>query len=138
MANVTIPSRGRDPPPPTDAASSVPTNGPTQANDASENVSPMRSVPAKPPLSDDAFSLVRIDEGMVISKAPSRLIPKAMNSAAMKPLTHRLDPSCTMPNGPRAAVMASPIPENSTMIPRQNTTACTTLSLRPPDWRFRK
>ena len=38
------------PPPATEAASSVPTNGPTQAKEASENVSPMSSVPAKPPL----------------------------------------------------------------------------------------
>ena len=53
MANATIPTSGRAPPPPTEAASSVPTNGPTQANDASENVSPISSVPAKPPLPED-------------------------------------------------------------------------------------
>ena len=47
-------------------------------------------------------------EGMVISKAPSRLRPKAMKSAAMKPLTQGLEPSVTMPKGPRIAVVASP------------------------------
>ena len=41
------------PPPVTEAASSVPTNGPTQANEDSENVSPISSVPAKPPFSED-------------------------------------------------------------------------------------
>src|SRR4051794_3765804 len=75
---------------------------------------------------------------MVISKAPSKLRPKAMNSAEMKPLTHGLDPSVTMPNGPRMAVVARPSPENSTTIPRQKTRAWTMLSRRPPDWRFRK
>ena len=77
-------------------------------------------------------------EGMVISKAPSRLRPKAMKSAEMKPLTHGLDPRVTMPNGPRIAVVARPRPENSTMIPRQKTRACTMLSRRPPDCRLRK
>ena len=56
-----MPISGRVPPPETDAASSVPTNGPTQANEASENVSPISSVPAKPPFSDDWFRRVRID-----------------------------------------------------------------------------
>ena len=42
---------------------------------------------------------MRIDEGMVISKAPRRLRPKAMKRAEMKPLTHGLDPSATTPNG---------------------------------------
>src|SRR4051794_11996367 len=133
VAKVAIPIRGRVPPLDTEAASSVPTNGPTQANDANENVRPMSSVPTKPPLSDDAFSFVSTDEGIVISNAPSKLNPNAMNSAEMKPFTHGLDPSATTPNGPSSAVIASPIPVNSTIIPRQNTTACATL-----DWRFRK
>src|SRR3954447_21399700 len=61
-----------------------------------------------------------------------------MNSAEMKSLTHGFDPSCTMPNGPSNAVIASPIPEKSTMMPRQNTSACTMLSRLLPDGRLRK
>ena len=38
---------------------------------------------------------------MVISNAPSRLNPKAMNRAAMKPLTQGFEPSVTIPKGPR-------------------------------------
>ena len=53
VAKTTMPTSGRGRPPPTDAASSVPTKGPTQANDESANVSPISSVPAKPPCSDD-------------------------------------------------------------------------------------
>ena len=60
VANVTMPTSGRVPPPETEAASSVPTNGPTQANEASENVRPISSVPAKPPFSD-AFVQARQD-----------------------------------------------------------------------------
>ena len=75
---------------------------------------------------------------MVISKAPKRLNPKAMKRIEMKALTHRFDPNCTIPKGPSAAVMSSPIPENSTMIPRQKTIAWVTLSRRPDDSRFRK
>ena len=71
---------------------------------------------------------------MVISNAPSRLSPNARNSAAMNPLTHGLEPSCTTPNGPSMAVVSRPSPENSTTIPRQKTAACATLSRRPPDW----
>ena len=75
---------------------------------------------------------------MVISNAPSRLSPNARNNAAMNPFTHGLEPSCTTPNGPRMAVVSRPSPENSTMIPRQKTTACATPSRRPPAGRFRK
>ena len=90
VANVTMPTSGRVPPPETDAASSVPTNGPTQAKEASENVSPMSSVPAKPPFSDDLLRRVRIDDGIVISNAPSRLRPKAMNSTEMNAVHPRV------------------------------------------------
>ena len=139
VANVTIPATGRAMPPPTEAASSVPTNGPTQANDASENVSPMSRVPANPPFSDDWFSRVRMDDGMVISNAPSRLKPKAMNNAAMKPLTQGLDAKLRHARrAPAMAVVTSPSPENSTMIPRQKTTACVTESRRLPECRLRK
>jgi hypothetical protein len=79
-----------------------------------------------------------MNEGTVISKAPSRLNPKAMKRAEMKALTHGLLPRVTMPNGPRMAVVARPRPEKSTMIPRQKTNACTMLSRRPPDCRLRK
>ena len=116
----------------------MPTNGPTQANDASENVSPISSAPAQPPFSEDRFNRVRMGEGMVISNAPNRLSPNARNNAAMNPLTHGLEPSVTMPNGPRMAVVSRPSPENSTTIPRQKTAACATLSRRPPDGRLRK
>src|SRR6516165_1365417 len=87
VAKESIPNSGRAPPPETDAASSVPTKGPTQANDASEKVSPMSSVPTKPPLSEDWLSFVRTDEGTVISNAPSRLRPNTMNRTVIKPLT---------------------------------------------------
>src|ERR1039457_5340188 len=133
-----MPASGRTPPPPTEAASSVPTKGPTHANEASENVSPISSVPAKPPFSEDRFKRVRMEDGMVISNAPSRLNPKAMNSAAINPLTHGFAPSCATPKGPSIAVTRSPRPENSTTMPRQKTTAWITPSRRPPDCRFRK
>ena len=58
-----MPSRGRTPPLCTDAASSVPTNGPTQANEVSENVSPMSSVPSTPPFCEARSRLVRIPDG---------------------------------------------------------------------------
>ena len=45
-ANVIIPSAGWMPPRWTEPASSVPMNGPTQANDVSENVRPISSVPS--------------------------------------------------------------------------------------------
>ena len=54
VANTTMPTAGRMRlPSVTDAASSVPTNGPTQANDESAKVSPISSVPANPPAPDD-------------------------------------------------------------------------------------
>jgi len=123
VANTTIPATGRARPALTDAASNVPTNGPTQANDESANVSPISSVPAKPPVPDDRFSLVSTEDGMVISNAPSRLSPKAMNRAEMKPFTQGLEPSCLTPTGPSSAVTSSPSPEKRTMMPRQKTTA---------------
>ena len=55
VANATMPSSGRAPPLPTEAASSVPMNGPTQANEASANVRPISSVPAMPPFCDAAI-----------------------------------------------------------------------------------
>ena len=105
-----MPSSGRIPPLPTDAASSVPMNGPTQANEESANVSPISSVPAMPPFCEAAVSLVSTDDGMVISNAPSRLSPNARKTSAMKPFTHGFDPSCTTPNGPRMAVVIRPNP----------------------------
>ena len=42
---------------------------------------------------------------MVISKAPSRLSPKAKKTPAMNPLTQGFEPNCTTPNGPRMAVV---------------------------------
>jgi len=45
VAKLTMPINGRVLPPETDAASKVPTKGPTQEKDASENVSPMRRLP---------------------------------------------------------------------------------------------
>ena len=137
-ANVSMPASGRTPPAPAEAASKVPTNGPTQANEARENVSPMSSAPANPPCSEDWFKRVRIADGMAISNAPSRLNPKAMNNAAIKPLTQGLAPSFDTPKGPRIAVTSRPRPLKSTMIPRQKTTAWITPSRRPPDCRFRK
>jgi hypothetical protein len=116
----------------------VPTNGPTQANEASENVSPMSSAPAKPPFSEDRFNRVRMGEGILISKAPSRLSANARNNAAMNPSTHGLEPSVTTPNGPSKAVVSRPSPENSTTIPRQKIAASATLSRRPPAGRLRK
>ena len=133
-----MPAVGRAMLPPTEAASRVPTKGPTQANDARENVSPITRVPTKPPLLEDRFKRVRTEDGTVISKAPSRLNPKAMNSAAINPFTHGFEPSSTIPNGPRIAVNSSPNPENSTMIPKQKTTACRTASRRSPDCWLRK
>ena len=66
-----------------------------------------------PPWSDFWLRVVRRPEGRVISKAPSRLKPKAMKTAAMTPLTQRLEPSWTTPKGPRIAVTASPRPEKA-------------------------
>ncbi len=49
VAKVTMPISGRVLPPETEAASRVPTKGPTQAKEASEKVSPMSRLPRKPP-----------------------------------------------------------------------------------------
>ena len=57
-----MPASGRVPPPCTEAASSVPTNGPTQAKEASENVSPMSSVPQRSALLRDTVQS-RQDDG---------------------------------------------------------------------------
>src|SRR5580704_7005565 len=75
---------------------------------------------------------------MVISNAPSRLSPNAMNSAEMKPFTQGFEPNCLTPTGPSTAVTSSPIPENRTMIPRQKTTACDTPPRFSPDCWLRK
>src|ERR1043166_8563572 len=69
-------------------------------------------------------------EGMVISKAPSRLKPKATKSSVMNPLTQGLEPSVTIPNGPRMRRAARPRPLKSTMIPKQKIAACATPPLR--------
>src|ERR1043166_8210297 len=122
VANVTIPINGRVAPPVTDAARSVPTNGPTHAKDTSEKVSPMSRVPTNPPLLDDSLRRVRTEEGIVISNAPSKLRPKTMNRVEINPFTHGFDPSWTTPDGPKIPVTPRPRPENRTMIPRQNTT----------------
>ena len=53
VAKLTMPINGRVLPPDTEAASKVPTKGPTQAKEASENVSPMSRLPMKPPWSAD-------------------------------------------------------------------------------------
>src|ERR1035441_2818165 len=79
-----------------------------------------------------------MDDGIVISNAPSRLNPKATNSAEMKPFTHGLEPSCLTPTGPSTAVTSSPIPEKSTMIPRHKTTAWVTPLRFSPDCWLRK
>ena len=47
-------------------------------------------------------------EGMVISKAPSKLRPKTKKTRAMKPFTQALEPSCTTPAGPSATVTMRP------------------------------
>ena len=93
LANTAMPSIGRSLPPVTDAASSVPINGPTHANDASANVSPIRRAPANPPCPDAAFRRVSIPDGIVISNAPSRLRPKVKNTSAINPFTHGFPPS---------------------------------------------
>ena len=128
-----MPISGRVPPPCTDAASSVPTNGPTQANEASENVRPMSSVPRKPPCREALFEPrqnARRDgdfEGAQQAQAEGD-----ETAREMKPLTQGFEPSCTIPNGPRIAVAARPSPENSTMMPRQKTSACTMLRAGRP------
>src|SRR5437870_5820037 len=73
VAKLTIPSTGCAPFDCTDAASKLPTNGPTQANDVSENVSPISSVPKYPPRREALSRLVNKLDGSVISNAPSRL-----------------------------------------------------------------
>src|ERR1039457_5364795 len=133
-----MPNVGRARPWVTDAASSEPTNGPTQAKDDKENVRPISSVPAKPPLPEDWFRRVRIEDGMVISKAPSRLSEKAMNRTVMKPFTQGLEPSCLTPTGPSSRVASRPRSEKRTTIPRQKTTARMTPSRFPPDCCWRK
>src|SRR5258706_10288065 len=59
VAKLTIPSTGCGPLVWTEAASRLPTNGPTQANDVSENVSPISSVPKYPPRLQALSRLVR-------------------------------------------------------------------------------
>jgi len=74
----------------------------------------MSSVPSTPPPCEASVRRVSTPEGIVISKAPSRLRPKARNTRATKAFTHTLEPSSTTPNGPRMAVAARPSAENST------------------------
>src|SRR5882757_10005885 len=115
-----MPNAGRDPPPLADAASSGPTKGPTQAKDERENVRPISNVPNTPPLCDALLSLVKMNDGIVISKAPSKLNPNIRKMAQISPFTHGLEPSWTTPKGPNSAVVTSPKPVKSTTIPRQN------------------
>ena len=113
-------------------------NGPTHANEARQNVSPMSSVPAEPPRFDSAFSFVNRLLGSVISKAPNRLNPNTRKTKAIRLLTHGLEPSFTTANGPSAAVNPKPIAVNKSMIPRQNTSACRTACPRVGFPWFRK
>src|ERR1017187_6673055 len=138
VEKATMPNVGRARLTVTDAASSVPTNGPTHAKDERANVRPINRVPAKPPLPEDWFSRVRIADGIAISKAPSRLSPKAMNRTVMKPLTQGLEPSCLTPTGPSSRVARRPREEKRTTIPSQKTTACMAPSRFPPDCWWRK
>src|SRR5260370_36778676 len=101
-----MPIRGRVLAPEAEAARRVPTKGPTQAKDASEKVSPMSRLPRKPPLSADWLRGVRMEEGMVISKGPSRLRPKAVKSREMKALSQGLGPGVTLAKGLRGGVEA--------------------------------
>src|SRR5215469_12055675 len=87
LENEAIPSSGRSLPPVTEAASNVPINGPTHANEASANVSPISSVPRNPPCPDALFSRVRTPDGIVISNAPNKLRPKTKNTSAINPFT---------------------------------------------------
>ena len=59
----------------------------------------------------------------MISNAPSRLRLKARKTNAIKAFTQGLEPSCTTPKGPRAAVAASPNEEKRTIMPMQKTAA---------------
>ena len=69
---------------------SVPTNGPTQAKDVSENVSPISSVPSDPPRCDAWSIFVSSEDGRVISNAPSRLRPKTTKTSGDKPVHPRI------------------------------------------------
>src|SRR5690242_20180217 len=66
-AKVNMPAAGRARLPPTEAARRDPTNGPTHAKEASEKVSPITSVPTKPPFPEVWFRRVSTEEGIVIS-----------------------------------------------------------------------
>src|SRR5213078_4699864 len=99
VANAAMPITGCAPWAWTDDASSGPTNGPTQANDVSEKVSPMSSVPKYPPRREAPSSLVSMAEGRVISNAPSKLNAKIPNTPAMNAFTHGFPPSCEIPIG---------------------------------------
>ena len=85
-------------------------NGPTQANEVKENVSPINSVPTDPPRCDAWSILVKSEEGNVISNAPIRLTPKTMKTSAIKPFTHGFDPSCTTPKDRALPSQAVPSP----------------------------
>src|SRR5215472_14791207 len=138
LAKTSIPSNGRAPPPCTEAASSVPINGPTQAKEASANVRPIIRVPIVPPDSDFWLSAVSRPEGSVISNAPSRLSPKIKNTVAITALTQIFEPNCTTPNGPRIEVTARPSAVNRTTMPRQKITACETMDARDAPCLLRK
>src|ERR1019366_257399 len=99
---------------------------------------PISSVPAKPPLPEDWFRRVRIEDGLFIAFSPSRLSEKAMKRSVMKPLTQGLEPSCLKPTGPSSRVARRPRLEKRTTIPRQKTTACMTPSRFSPDCWLRK
>src|SRR5258708_5175093 len=122
-AKLIIPAGGRDPPDCTEAVRMLPKNGPTQANEVSENVSPMINVPSNPPRRDALSRLLSNPDGSAISNAPSKLIAKIVKTSAMKVFTHTFEPSCTTPNGPTAAETPRPKPVKNTMMPIAKTAA---------------
>ncbi len=119
-----MPSNGRSEPPEIEPASSAPMNGPTQANDASANVRPISSVPISPPFSDDWLSLRQKRRRNRDLKRAQQAQSEDHEEQRDESVDPGLWPSATTPTGPSAAVTSSPIPENSTMMPRQNITAC--------------
>src|SRR5580692_1233034 len=101
----------------------LPTNGPTQANEVSENVNPISRVPRYPPRREALSSFVSKLEGSVISNAPSRLKANTQNTIAMNVFTHGFEPNWTTPNGPTAAATPSPSAQNRKIMPNENTAA---------------
>ena len=123
VAKLTMPISGRVLPPGTEAASSVPTNGSDAGEGRERERQPHEQRAGEAALVGRLFSAGEEAEGMVISKAPSRLRPKAMKSSGDEAVHPGVGAQVARRRtGRDGRGRQSPRPVNSTMMPRQKTT----------------